>query len=96
MAKSKKSSKKNASVKTSKPAVKDEEVKTEKTEKTEKVVKSEKPEKVEKKEEKKAEKTEKTEKEGFFGRLFERKFDANGKRIYNYEGGQVKFTFILI
>ena len=63
MAKSKKSSKKQSPSSKAEKVVKDEAVKTEKVEKAEKTEKAEK--KVEKK------------KKGFFGKLFERKFDAN-------------------
>ncbi len=103
MAKSKKS-KKNSS-KTEKPVVKDEAVKTQK------VVKAEKTEKVEKAKAAKTEKAEKSEKKevkaekksGFFGKLFEKKFDASeniltifkNKRIYAAIFGEVLGTMFL-
>ena len=105
MAKSKKSSKKQNSSSKAEKVVKDEAVKTEKVEKAEKT------EKVEKKVEKSEEKTEKVsekktsekKEKGFFGKLFERKFDASeniltifkNKKIYAALIGEVLGTMIL-
>ncbi|MBQ3430476.1 aquaporin [Candidatus Saccharibacteria bacterium] len=89
MAKSKKSSKKQSPSSKAEKVVKDEAVKTEKVEKAEKTEKAEK--KVEKK------------KKGFFGKLFERKFDANeniltifkNKKIYAALIGEILGTMVL-